>query len=302
MGDFISGLYSNGAERGGNASLDWLMCIVCSYETVKYLNTRGSVKRLALCWVAALYMAAMAEIKLFFLQTVIIAVLAVAICKKSLKIVVFAVAAGIALYFGIQVMYAMFPGFADFFTLENILAYVTRKGGYSSRGHLSGVDRLTAIPYVYKNFLKETTDKIFGIGLGNGDFSSFKFFTSAFYRHYGWSGYSFFSSSFILLELGTAGLLGYLLYYGNYLRQAVRVKTKATNEKSIQYTVMILSMMTFLMFFSNQTMRLEASAYMVTAVLVFPFILRKFSNHDVTDTLIKHKHIKIKLRCQNHGT
>ncbi len=275
FGDFISGLFSNGSVRGGNGSLNWLMCIVCTYQTVKFLNEGKNTKRLMLCWAGALYMAALAEIKLLFIQLVIICALAVVICKKSWRSLVFTLAAILSILLGIQLLYIAFPEFDQFFRWETMLSYVTHQEGYAGKGSAAGLDRLTAIPYVLKNFLPNWSEKLFGIGLGNADYSSYSFLVSSFYRANSWTGYIFFSSSFITVELGIIGFAVYLMWFLNDIRKAVTVSVQTDQEKSAKDMAAIIGLIAIMTIFSNQTMKLEASAYMVNCVLTFPFILAK---------------------------
>ena len=277
IGDFISGLFSNGTERGGNASLDWLMCIVSTYSIVKYLNEKASPKKMLFCLFGSIYMAALGEIKIYFVQMVLIGILAVAICRKSFKIFAFVLAGTLCVTLGIQALYIAFPKFAGFFTLQNMIAYVTNAGGYSSRGHNIGIDRATVFTYVFRHFLTDLPGRMHGIGLGNADFSSFPALTSSFYRNYSWSGYTFFSSSFILIETGSVGLTLYLMYFANYVRYAIeKLRMKQAMPKgyeSVLHTAVLIGLMCFLMIFSNQTMKMETSAYMVHCILVLPFVL-----------------------------
>lgn len=277
IGDFISGLYSNGMERGGNASLNWLMCIVCTYYIVRYLNKETSVVNMLIAVAGSMYMSTVAEIKIFYIQIVFIGVVSLLMCRKSLKTFGFIIIGAAALVLGAKALYHLFPNFADFFKLENMLDYVTRDTGYGSAGRDTkvGIDRLTAIPFVLKNFLNSPIDKIFGIGLGNADYSSFSFLTSSFYENNSWSGYQFFYSSLMTIEMGLAGLMCYLIVIFNYIKTAVKLKAKTIEDKSIKQFVIIISMISILMLFSNQTMKIEASAYLVHCILVMPYILMK---------------------------
>lgn len=279
-GDFISGLYSNGMERGGNASLNWLMCIVCTYYIVRFLNKETSIFNMIIAIAGSMYMSTVAEIKIFYIQILLIGIISLLICRKSFKTIGFVIVGVVALMLGIRAFYILFPNFADFFNAENILDYVTRDTGYGSAGSgtKTGIDRLTAISFVLDNFLKDPIQKLFGVGLGNADYSSFSFLTSTFYSENSWSGYQFFYSSFITIEMGLVGLISYLIVILNYFMNAIQFKTKIIEEKSIKQYVVIISLICFLMIFSNQTMKIEASGYLVHCMLVLPYILMKREN------------------------
>ena len=83
IGDFISGLYSNGMERGGNAFLNWLMCIVCTYYIVRYLNKETSVVNMLIAVAGSMNMSTVAEIKIFYIQIVFIGVVSLLMWRQS---------------------------------------------------------------------------------------------------------------------------------------------------------------------------------------------------------------------------
>ena len=78
--------------------------------------------------------------------------------------------------------------------------------------------------------------------------------------------------------MGLVGLVSYLIVILNYFKNAVQFKSKAIEEKSIKQFVVIISLICFLMIFSNQTMKIEASGYLVHCMLVLPYILMKPEN------------------------
>ena len=286
IGDFISGLFSNGAERGGNASLCWLMVIVCAHAIVNYLNKTGTLRHMIFVLGASIYMASLAEIKIFYLEVIIIGIVSILVCRKSLKVFALVIIGVIGLFAGIKMLYYFFPGFADFFTYEAMMEYVTREGGYSSRGYATGIDRMTAIPYVMKNFLTTSTSRLFGRGLGNADYSSFSFLTSQFYKQYSWSGYSFFYSAFITIEMGLVGLITYIINILNYMSFSITSRTSSMNEKSVNQTALVIGLICILSIFANPTMKLEASAYMVYLVLAMPFALKREDSYEVGESII----------------
>lgn len=295
VGDFISGLYSNGRERGGNAALNWMMCIVCTYAIVEYLRKKKTLLNLALYLFGSVYMAAMAEIKLFFLQIVIISVVAVAISKKSLKVIGFSALGAISIVLGIQMLYYFFPEFAAFFQIEQILSYVTRETGYGSAGHRAGIDRLTALPFILSHYLVTPLQRILGFGLGNADYSSnFSFLTSRFYAENSWSNYVFFSFSFMLIEQGFAGVAMYVMIFVNSFREALTCKNESAEGESIKTLVMLTSIIAITMFFSNASLRTESSGYLVHCINIFPFLLKKDSkDEELERTKIDRLRVKI---------
>lgn len=275
IGDFISGLYSNGVERGGNASLNWLMCIVLTFFIVQYINKEEKILRMVICLVACCYMAALAEIKLFYLQLVIIALVAMIVGKKSWKLVVFIGAGALILWWGIQFLYIMFPKFADFFSIDSIMNYTSNNQGYSAQKGEISINRLTVFSYVYENLISGVPKILFGIGLGNADFSSYSFLVSRFFRIYSWTGYTFFYTAVLLIENGIVGFIAYFLYIFNYFKKAILLSKRNVKYRVIKEFTFIIVIITVIMIASNQTMKMETSGYMVHCVLAFPFIIDK---------------------------
>ena len=290
-GDFISGLFSNGPARGGNESISWLVCIVCTCEAVRYLIRGGSPWRMLLSWGGSAYIAGLAEIKLIFPQLLMIAVLAVLLCKKSRRSLWLLLTAGASVLLGVQLLYQLYPDFSDFFTPDSMNDYVTRDDLYPGLSGPSepvpsepadtvpgeslpagGLNRMTAIPYMLTHFLRDWPRKLLGIGLGNGDFSSFSWLTSDFYRQYHNIRYTYFSSAMVVLELGLAGLLAYGLWFLNFLRKAFFLRPADDEDRTIRAVVTILALMVFVMILCNQTMKLETTSYLVGCILSFPFL------------------------------
>ncbi len=292
IGDYISGLFSNGMQRGGNTSLLWLMCIVCTYEIIRYLNGLTSAWRPLFSIALSAIMSALGEIKLFFVLILIIGFLALALCKKSARSAGFFLMICIGVISGINLLYLLFPQFSGFFqNTEDILSYLTSDTGYTGSSS-TAVNRLTVFSYVFRNFLLTADQRILGLGLGNADYSSFQLLTSDFYLQYAHTGYMYFSSSAILVELGIAGLVSYILYYMNYLRLSIIKKAETSMDVSVKQMGFVISLMSIFMIFFNQSLKMEASAYMVTAVLVMP-VLSSMSEQD--DSVTKRQWRKLRI-------
>ena len=292
-GDLISGLYSNGFDRGGNGALNWLICIVCAYVIVRYLYKQESIFFMMLVVTAAIYMAAAAEIKLFFLQLALIAILAVSFCKKSFRAAMFTSLVFVALYFGMEIMYYFYPTFAGFFKPETILGYATKQTGYSG----GGLDRLTVVPFVLEHYLHNPLERMFGIGLGNADYSSnFSFLLSRFYQTYSNNNYVWFHTAFLLIELGFAGLISYVLIILNCARKAWSNRTTSVEEKAINNMTIILCVMAFMTIISSSVLRTDTAGFLGQCVLLFPFLLDKDADRSVSDAKVARSPIRIGMR------
>ncbi len=272
IGDFISGLYAAGEKRGGNSALNWLLCIICAAAIIQYFNKEKSIWYLIVAIAGSTYMATLSELKVFFIEIIVISVVCICVSKKSLRLTIFLMLSVVALYAGIQVIYILFPNFNRFFTLETILAYATNESGYIGDG---SINRLTAIRYVFRNFLTSISERLIGIGFGNSEYSSYSFFTSQFYLRNSWTAYQWFYGPIILIETGILGLFSFILIIVNYLYRNVKLKIENIKDNSLRSISLIVGILSLAMLFYNQSMKLETAGYMVQLFLCFPYILEK---------------------------
>lgn len=286
-GDCISGLYSIGNQNGGNDALNWLLCIVSVAAIVRYLHKEKSIHYMLFCIASAIYMAVLSELKFFFIELIIISVITVFICRKSFRMLIYLGVCTAAVVIGIQMLYCYFPQFNHFFTLETMKTYLGAEKGYRGAG---SINRLTAISYVFSNFLKTVPQKIIGIGFGNAEYSGFSFLTSSFYLEYSWTAYQWFYIPFVLIETGILGTISFLTIFGNYLRKSLvmfrisAVKQRAdAKADTCQCIAVILCMLSFPVLFYDQSLKLEASGYLVHALLCIPYIMEKQQYSETAD-------------------
>lgn len=279
-GDSISGLYSSGNINGGNEALNWMLCIICVVAIVKYFHEEKKIWFMLICVLGSTYVAALSELKAFFLELALISVLAILLCKKSKRVFVYLGICAVAVILGINMLYFLFPQFKDFFAWDTIMNYLGGEKGYVGEG---SINRMSAIPYVFEKFLTTVPRKIFGLGFGNADYSKFSFFTSPFYREYSWTAYQWFYGPFILIETGILGLLSFLAILGNYLKQAVSMKTATEKDYTYKCIAIIISVLSVIMLFYNQSLKLETSGYMVQLLLCIPYIVKNGSNSETLE-------------------
>lgn len=270
-GDFISGLYSTGVERGGNEALNCLLCIVSAYGIVMYLLKKNRLIKLGISIMGSIYIASLSELKIYFIELVIIAIIATFISKKSFKSVLFLLLGIGSLSVGIRMLYFYFPQFDGFFTRDTLISYVSNTNGYLRN---DGLNRLTAFTYIFENFLKTKIEILFGIGLGNADYSSFSILTSPFYIRNGWTCYQWFYGPFLLIETGIIGLTIFVSYILTSIRQSYKLLQK-NMDISLQTISFILGFICLIVLFYNQSLKMESAGYMMHFVLMIPFILSK---------------------------
>ena len=273
-GDYVSGLFSNGAEsRGGNASLNWLMCIVTATAVIRYLNKEKRLVYVVVAISSSLYIATLNETKLYFVQLVVIVFLSLILARKSAKTIIITAAVIAGLYFATQFLYELFPNFADFFTLESMIDYASNDSGYVFD---NSINRFNGIPYVLDHFLEGPLEILFGIGLGNADYSStFSLLTSPFYIINGWTAYQWFSVSMLFVETGFAGLICFSLIIFNCARVALIELRRSKSARSLLQLALVIVVLAAMMAICNQSLRLEAMGFTVWMLMSIPFVVRR---------------------------
>lgn len=264
--DRLGGIF--GVESGCNGYMNIFLIIVITRSILLYLQRKESMPLCFAKCAVALLIAVFAEMKAFFLELVIVAVMAVLITRFSWKKLWIILVISVGVVTGAQLVERLFPEFADWFRWEKIWESLSSEKGYTSQGDMN---RMTAISIAMERFLTDGWQKIFGLGLGNCDYATFDFLTTPFYRMYHRLNYVWFSSSFLILETGFAGLL---LYGFFFVRLFFAARKEAKQHKGrVIYAQMaqILSAVCILLMIYNVSLRTE-SGYMMFFALALPFL------------------------------
>jgi len=265
--DNLGGLF--GVRSGSNGHLNIFMIIVVTKAIVYYFNKKENIKECLLKISAALLIAALAELKFFFIEVAIILVLASLISKFSWRKVLAIILILVGIVLSISLLGALFPGFAGMFTIEGILANSASKSGYTGRGDLS---RLTAIRTVVEQFFSHEGSSLIGYGLGNCDYSSaFEFLTTPFFKAHSWMHYMWFSTAFIFLEMGYIGLLFFFGFFVLVFVYSEKVGRKNKDRRVHCQIAKIISILAVLIAIYNVSLRTEAG-YMMYFMLALPFV------------------------------
>ena len=273
VGDMVGGIYYG--MSGVNAPLNVILIIYVSYVLLEFFESRCKLNFMVLTLAAALYMSALAELKVFLIEVIIIVAYAMiksGINFKTIIIVVLGILFfGFVLEFFVEVnsngreYYTL-----DFLTINGMVEYATSTSGYDGVGDLN---RFTAIQQLNHMFFKnDIFGFLFGNGIGSGEFSKgFDILTSQFYKQYSYLHYQYFTSSFIFIETGLLGLISYIMIFVSSLfvgfKKNVIIKFKKLHE--------ILVIMTLLLIIYNTSLRNEYCAYILYAMLAIPHIKQK---------------------------
>lgn len=259
--DYLGGIF--GVEIGCSSDTNLLLLIVIAHSVIRYMHQREKAWECLFKCVAALIVAALAEIKIFFLEFAAIVVLAVLMTKFTRKKLFFMLGCGVGIVIGIQVLSLLFPGWAGWFNLSAMLETATSSGGYMGMGDLN---RLTAAPVLWNDFLLTLPQKLFGLGLGNCDCGPVNAMTSAFYGEYYHLNYTLFSSGFILLETGLVGTLVYLSFFLLLFFAAHSLERSGRADPMYCQLTKILSPMCLVLFVYDCTLRTENGFFLYFAI------------------------------------
>lgn len=207
-GDYLGGLF--GAEQGCNGYTNIFLAVTVTKSVVFYLEGMGSSDQCLAKCAAALLLAALAELKFFFVEFAVILLLAVLFGKCSRRLFLLGIAAIAGAGACALLLYRLFPEFGGWFHPSDMLETATADAGYSSAGDLN---RLTAISDISRKILRNWGQRLFGLGMGNCDYAGFDFLTSPFYRGNEGLHYTWMSHSFLFLETGYLGLVFFFGFF-----------------------------------------------------------------------------------------
>lgn len=280
-GDYLGGVF--GTTTGANSFCNIFFIIICTYEIVLWFEKKERTIKVVFFIGFALLASALCEMKIFFVEIVVIVIMVfVIICfvekKYSILIkgMVFAAVGVVGLFFGIQLMIRLYPNFADFFTIEGFLYHTTRASGYSGSGDLN---RLTAINTINETLFNESPLlKVFGMGLGATEYStSISVLVSDFYRKFEYLHYYWLSHAWMYLECGIIGLIGYITgFVFNGFSGLKKIKRSRRNKEDVSFIIVgvVMSFMAIILYFYNQSLRLEC-AYLLYFCYAIVYVKRK---------------------------
>lgn len=260
--DFCGGIF--GVETGSNASTIVLFSVVTARSLLLYMNGQ---EKTVLCFgkcAISLALSALAELKFFFVLFVIILIMAAAFTRFSWKKTAFMVVVVFVMSISGAVMTSLFE--SDL-SLESIIHLITTDH-YSSR---EDIGRLTAIPQISETILTQTPQRLFGLGLGNCDTSSFAICNTPFFQMHQGINYIWFSSACLFLETGLVGLLLYLAFFALCFFMALRKMKQNASEPLYAQMSMIMAVLCVAFTFYNSSLRTEIG-YVAYFVLALPFI------------------------------
>lgn len=266
--DNLGGIF--GIFGGTNGYTQCFMSIVIGKSLLDTFDGKEKISVSMSKCVAAILVAAMAELKFFFFVLVFLMMVAAVMTRFSIKKVIYLMLALIAVVIGTMLLVEWFDEFKGFFDLKNLWETATKKN-YSTQ---NDINRLSAIPTLSRKILTNPLDQLFGLGMGNCDTSAYAICNTPFYQQYAHLHYNFFSSAMIFLEMGYVGLV---LYIGFFVACFVQIyKQYKAKRGNVLYNrlALLMVMLCCVLVVYDASMRIE-SAYMMYFVLAMPFIQSK---------------------------
>ena len=268
--DALGGIF--GTVSGVNGSNNIFLLIIITKTIVVYLDKKEKLQDLALKSIAALFVAALAEMKFFFVEFAIVIVLAVLFTNFTWRKLLLILGGGVGILVFAAVLTMMFPQWGEWFSLRWFLETATSNQGYTGSGDLN---RLTAIPRINELWLTEWPQRIFGMGLGNCDTSSFALVNTPFFEKYGDMHYTWISYAMMYLECGWVGLIFYFGFFALVYFEIRKIEKRSEGiAKTYCRVSRIMAVLCMLIAVYNSSLRAE-SAYMAYFVLAVPFAMER---------------------------
>lgn len=266
--DYLGGIF--GVQQGCNSRTNAFLMIVITCSIVRYLNQQEKAWVCLLKCAMALIIAALAELKMFILEFCVIIVLAVLLTKFSRRKLYLLIGGCIGGILAIQILTWIFPEWAGTFSVKGFWEIAASTNGYTGAGD-GEFNRLTAIPMAWSTYLTTWQQKLFGLGLGNCDYSPYAFLTTPFYTQYGATHYTWLHSGFLMLETGLVGVVLYCGIFAAIFFAVHSLERRGTGDTVCCQTAKILALMCLLLIIYNVSLR-EYTAYMLFFVLALPFV------------------------------
>lgn len=264
--DNLGGIF--GVESGCNGYVNLFFCIMLVINYIRYCNENQNFKITALNIVLMLILAAMAELKFFYIEFVIIMLAGTLITRFSWKKLIIIIAGVLALAVGYNVFISVFPDID--LSFSGLFEYASSTKGYTSTGDLN---RLSFFPVVNNTLLPTWGKRIFGLGLGNCDYATgIKALSTPFYYRYEWMHYGWMSTTFMYLENGMIGLIAFFGFFVVIMMMALCMKKNEGMNAEFCQIAALCAVVAIMNGIYNISLRIE-SGYMIYFILAIPWCI-----------------------------
>ncbi|MBE7064719.1 MAG: hypothetical protein E7384_02750 [Ruminococcaceae bacterium] len=266
--DYLGGFF--GITRGCNGYLNVFICILCSIAISEFLCSKIRAGKLIFYLSASLYMAILAELKVFYFELIIMVAFAVILSKPSLKTVLVSLIFSLGFVVGAVALLIYDPdSFGVLFDFDALELYLTGTG-YTSSGDLN---RFTAIGQIFSSFFEDSPLlTLFGFGLGSCEYSQFSFLQSDFALKYGELNYRWFTHAWVFLEQGAVGLILLVAFFVSLLVYTCR---RLTSDNKLYMIMSVAFLPTCILGLLYNTAIQVENCYIIALVCAIPYIANK---------------------------
>ena len=275
--DYLGGLF--GVQQGSNGYLNVYLCLMLCYAYSRFLDNKFNICKLLYYLAVSLIIGAMAEIKLLYIEAILIFVLSLILWKPSRRIVYMLTTTFVAFIAGIRVFSLCFP--SSFSILENnsLSRYLNAD---FTKGRQMG--RTNAFEYIDTNFFSNgvvqqnfnigsgdyATNKVFGFGFGSANSSIFK--DSLFANVYESTAYNAFTFASVYLEMGIVGLILYISIFIAIIIHCIHSLRTFHDSTYIRFVIVFSSIVLINVWYGNL---FSDFSYYIYFVLSIPYIITR---------------------------
>ncbi len=268
--DFLGGTF--GMEHNCNGIVNVFLCIMVSYAIWGWVYKQVRAKKACIILFGSIYWATLAELKIFFIEIMIIFALVLLLAKiKSSKKISCVLFGSLIICSGIVILTLVYPEQIEYLLKYGLIGYLR-----NVNLGIHGFGRLSAIPITNKVFFQDSIRKmIFGIGTGNAEFMMVGKinFLSEFYKQYSDYAYNCYLYAFIYIERGILGLIWHIVLFAKTIILSYKYRKKNLDDR-IWYDIAICTTFCFLiMCIYDSALRVSTSGLLAFLILGVPYIV-----------------------------
>ena len=265
-GDYAGGMF--GIKHGCNGMLNVYLLVITSYTIVMFAKKKASVYVLAWVVLSSVTVAAIAELKFFYIELAIIIIANIVFSRASMNNAILLLGVIASFFIAIQIIGAINPDIVEFFSkIDNVTTY--SKSTYEN----TIMNRGTAFSQIHDMFFGNNIKyNLIGYGLGYcEDSKRFAWADSPFSDVYGSLGYRNLSVAMLLLETGYIGLIGFIAIFVFMFVVAIRNRTKE-NEHFLVFS-QIMCVLVIINLWYNAEIRGPSAffTFFALSALIIPF-------------------------------
>lgn len=265
--DWNGGIF--GALQGCNGLVNILYSVLLIYVVLQYFSKKRKLKDVVVIIVSSLLVAYWSELKFLYVEIIVLILLTFIINRPSLRSVGLIIGCAVLVYTVLPRMIEYLPeNFSQMNSIEALLEYNETAYNESGRGYISRGNGFEIISTEINNgsFGKNT----FGNGLGGGNSIGFLNIESTIEKVHGWRNYDYFSLTYIALEMGYVGIVGFVIIF--LMLAACYVKIQDSFYKRFGILMIVI---TGINMWYNSSWIIDSTAYLLVFFLSIPLIYEK---------------------------